>query len=360
MNLDKIKKEIQNRLLSVKDAKLKEREACRPREPHTTNHPNEENDYKSTIFAIRDTPVLGFIVWWVYMILKTPGKINKLFETSNIIKASSEAAELQRKAEIIRLEEHIVKISAEVADLRSRVKTNSFEDSLVVDTEPYCDAVCLPEESASRDDGDVLYLSFENVFRGTESEILLRQQKYVSYSLEAYNNTGKYFLDVGCGRGEFLKILDKAFVSAKGLDISSLSCKNLKKQGFDVECVDANTFLDGLDDNTLSGISALQLIEHLTHDDLKKFIALAFKKTAKGGVIVLETVNTKSISSLSNFYLDMSHRKPLPTELMKFLLEWYGFKDIQIVYSSPCVEELRVRRLNEYNYMDYAVIGWKR
>jgi len=339
MDVYDIKTKAKSRLSSVKNTKLKKSDAFRPKGLKSRGSSNRNKGSGSTISQIRNIPVLGFLIWWVYMILQTPEKINNLFKT---------------------LEESVARLSSEIAELQRRTAPISLEENVVIKAKPYYDAVSLPKDDISREDENALYLSFENVFRGSESEVCKRQENYASYSREAYEKTGKYFLDVGCGRGEFLKILNKYSVQAKGLDLNSLSCDNLKIQGFDVECVDVNTYLEGLCDNTLSGISAFQLIEHLKQDDLKKFIALALKKTAQDGVIIIETVNTKCISSSSNFYLDMSHKKPLPAELMKFLLEWYNFKDIQILYSSPCIEELRVKRLIEYNYMDYAVIGWKR
>jgi O-antigen chain-terminating methyltransferase len=247
------------------------------------------------------------------------------------------------------------------AAIQQLSKPVDVENTLVVDIPPYISISGLKNITA--DNESAFYLSFENVFRGAETEIDKRQRLYLTYALEAYKyaKDGKYFLDVGCGRGEFLKILNEAAVPAKGLEINREDYKNLKSRDFDVKLVDANTFLEGIDDNTLTGLSSFQVIEHLTQEYLKKFLKLAYRKIALNSVIILETVNPKCSYALSNFfYLDPSHIRPYPPELLKLLLEWYGFRDIKIIYSSPCPEDFRVKNAQEQNYMDYAVVGWKK
>jgi O-antigen chain-terminating methyltransferase len=79
------------------------------------------------------------------------------------------------------------------------------------------------------------------------------------------------------------------------------------------------------------------------------------------GIIIIETINPKCSYTLNNFfYLDPSHIRPYSPDLLQFILEWYGFSDIKIIYSSPCPEEFRLKTFPEHNYMDYAVIGWKK
>jgi hypothetical protein len=85
-----------------------------------------------------------------------------------------------------------------------------------------------------------------------------------------------------------------------------------------------------------------------------------------GGLVILETPNPQNVLVGScNFYFDPTHRNPLPSPVMKFLLDSRGYTGVEVVNLNPSDEapvagdsEL-VRRFNEYFYgpMDYAVVG---
>ena len=111
---------------------------------------------------------------------------------------------------------------------------------------------------------------------------------------------------------------------------------------------------------TFSSISALQVIEHIDHDTLKKFILLSYEKIKKGGVIMLETINPHNPVAFNSFHMDETHKKPLPPEMVAFMLQYIGFKDVKFVFISPMHEEFRSKIDERINYHDYAVIGYKK
>jgi SAM-dependent methyltransferase len=237
------------------------------------------------------------------------------------------------------------------------VRTLDSREILVKDVPSYLEN----RPSKEKVNEDEAYLLLENAFRGTGVDISKRQKKYLPYIVEAFkvSGRGKDFLDVGCGRGEFLRLLKNSGIPAKGIEINTAIYEKLKSEGFDVELIDANEFLGRVEDASLSGLSAIQVAEHFTVDYLKKFLELASQKIGNGGVIILESVNPKCSFALANFYIDPTHAKPLPPELLSFLLERYGFIDLKILYSSPCHRAFRVKDCPEHNYMDYALIGRK-
>jgi len=235
------------------------------------------------------------------------------------------------------------------------VRTLDLGEILVKDVPSYL------ENSSSKEkvNEDEAYLLLENAFRGTEVDITKRQRKYLPYVVDVFkiNGGGKDFLDVGCGRGEFLRLLKNSGIPAKGIEINRAMYGKLKSEGLDVELIDANEFLGRLEDASLLGLSAIQVAEHFPMDYLRRFLELASQKIGKGGLIILESVNPKCSFALANFYIDPTHVKPLPPELLGFLLERYGFIHLKILYSSPCHRPFRVKDCPEHNYMDYAIIG---
>lgn len=210
-----------------------------------------------------------------------------------------------------------------------------------------------------RDDEDTFYFLFENLFRGSIEEIKKRQSIYLPYVTEAHaNSKGLFFLDAGCGRGEFLTLLDGHGIPARGVDISRLATDVVNKANIDVMLLDAFEYLKGLEDNSLIGLSMFQVIEHLDFKNINNILKTAFKKISLNGVIILESVNPYCPIALGKFYLDPTHTRPYAPDLMKFMLEWYGFGKVRIIYSSPVPKKLYFKEVVRY-YQDYAVLGKK-
>jgi O-antigen chain-terminating methyltransferase len=218
----------------------------------------------------------------------------------------------------------------------------------------------LSEIKAKHGDDGWYYL-FEKIFRGSEEEITKRQSIYVSYFQECYSmlvaeNEQGYFLDFGSGRGEFLSLIAKERIPGKGVDTNRLNVEYVVKKGLDAICVDGMSYLENIKNDSLFGITMFQVAEHLEFDLLKSFIRKAYRKIMPGGMILIETVNPSCIRAMQYFYLDPSHIRPYPPELLKFHAEWEGFVDVKIIFYMP-VFEINIE--DQSNYIGYALIGHK-
>ncbi len=206
------------------------------------------------------------------------------------------------------------------------------------------------------DQSDLYYLLFENVFY--DHYIVKEKQKiYIPYIKSLKTKTKLNWLDIGCGRGEFLDILQLNNIKNEGVEINTVEYQTLVENGCKVSNLDAISFLNE-SQQKFKGISALQVIEHLDYEYLKEMLHLSFKKIEPGGMIILETINPRNELGLANFYMDETHKRPLPAEMMMFLLEWVGFRDIKIVYSALLPDNYRNIEIKN-NYHDYAVMGYK-
>jgi O-antigen chain-terminating methyltransferase len=212
------------------------------------------------------------------------------------------------------------------------------------------------------------YYLFEEKFRGTREVIKDRQRDYLGFIQTAWKQTGAEFLDVGCGRGEFLELLSEQKIPARGVDLDAKNVEFCQSRSMHVECADALGALQELKDNSLAGVVAFQVVEHLEPDYLNEFVLTAYEKTKPGGCVIFETVNPYSFYSLRSFYLDMSHKKPLPPETLKYLIEQAGFKDSRFHFICPVEQEQKLqgtdentRKLNQmlFDYQGYAIIGVK-
>ncbi len=159
-------------------------------------------------------------------------------------------------------------------------------------------------------------------------EIKKRQSIYLPYVAEAHaNSRGLFFVDAGCGRCEFLSLLNEYGISARGVDTNNIAAELGKTMNLDVILSDAWEYLKNLEDNSLIGLSMLQVVEHLDFKRIDDILKTALKKISLNGIIIIESVNPYCPAALGNFYLDPTHLRPYASDLMKFMLEWHGFEN---------------------------------
>jgi ubiquinone/menaquinone biosynthesis C-methylase UbiE len=208
-----------------------------------------------------------------------------------------------------------------------------------------------------------IYAALEDRFRGSREEIKERFREYLPYVKE-----NSPVIDLACGRGEWLELLAENGLEAHGADSNSLQAGQCRARGLDVRAQDLFVFLHELPDASAGAITGFHIIEHLSFNALVTLLDEVMRVLRPGGVVILETPNPENLVVGSNyFYLDPTHRHPLPTELMEFLLKNRGFERVEILPLHPW-ESGRVagegelaERFNAYIYgpMDYAVVGRK-
>nr|MBC7244964.1 class I SAM-dependent methyltransferase [Chloroflexota bacterium] len=230
-------------------------------------------------------------------------------------------------------------------------------------------------------DGPVLdYFRLELQLRGPQL-VRERQAGYLKY-FEGRQN----ILDIGCGRGEFVEMLLQEGISARGIDLEPDAVAYAQERGLPVELAEAINYLQSLPDESLGGVFASQVIEHLKPRRLAYLLQLCHDKLAAGAPIVLETLNPACLLVLANwFIIDPTHVWPVHSETLKFMLESAGFWKIKIEFLSPVPLEQRlltipphaklkdldaeatsllnrnIDLLNStiFGYQEYAAIAWR-
>jgi SAM-dependent methyltransferase len=195
------------------------------------------------------------------------------------------------------------------------------------------------------------YRAFEDIFRGSEAHTRAEQALY----LEVFADSD-WVLDVGCGRGEFLDALRDRGIRGVGVDMDPTMVERCREKGHEVELADAASYLRGLDDDSIPGIFAAQVVEHLSADQLNELLALTHSKLAPGGVAVFETVNPHSPPALKAFWTDTTHHHPLFPEVTLALCRLAGFDSGEILFR----ERTDDFDHDIYSNRDYAVVVRKR
>jgi 2-polyprenyl-3-methyl-5-hydroxy-6-metoxy-1,4-benzoquinol methylase len=221
------------------------------------------------------------------------------------------------------------------------------------------------------------YVGFEDQFRGTPEAIRERLSDYVGIFAGASD-----VLDIGCGRGEFLALLGEKGISARGIDTNQAMVQVCRDQGLQADAGDAASFLRAQPRQSLGGLFAAQVVEHLEPSYLAALLDAAFAALRPGAPIVLETINPACWFAFFESYIrDITHVRPLHPDTLKYLLVATGFQRIEIRYRAPypeheklqpipsnatladSVETLNanVEKINRllFTCLDYAAIGYR-
>jgi len=180
------------------------------------------------------------------------------------------------------------------------------------------------------------YLGFAERFRGTEERVRGCQQTFAERFQGCRN-----VIDLGCGRGEFLGLMKEAGIPCRGIDSSGEFVAICRSRQLAAERADIFEYLAAEPDASLDGIFCAQVIEHLPPNRLPVLVRLAAAKLQAGGLLVVETPNPECLAIFCTyFYVDPTHTRPVPAQLLAFYLEEAGFGGIEIERLSPAEEIL--------------------
>ncbi|HTS50750.1 MAG TPA: class I SAM-dependent methyltransferase [Bryobacteraceae bacterium] len=180
------------------------------------------------------------------------------------------------------------------------------------------------------------WLRFADRFRGSETDI---QQRQKIYAARFRGSVG--VLDLGCGRGEMLEVLRAAGIPARGVDLNQDSIGVCRSKGLEAEQADLFGYLSALPDASLGGLICCQVVEHLPPQRLPELVRLAHAKLRTGALIAIETPNPECLAIFAtHFYIDPTHRHPIPPALASFYLEEAGFGRVEIERLSPACDSM--------------------
>lgn len=184
-----------------------------------------------------------------------------------------------------------------------------------------------PEED-SRSVG--FYLDLERRFRGTADEIAARAQPYLDLLL-ANPAAHSPVLDIGSGRGEWLGLLAQENLPASGVDLNPINGDYCRSRGLAVSTGDALAHLASLPPASLGTVTAFHLVEHLPFPTLLALTDEILRVLKPGGLLIYETPNPENVLvATRSFWIDPTHLRPLPPDLLQFLVLQRGFADSEI------------------------------
>lgn len=211
------------------------------------------------------------------------------------------------------------------------------------------------------------YRAFEDRYRGSRDTIKERLRVYlpfVSPFKELYPDCKAF--DLGCGRGEWLELMRETnFIQPYGIDLDEDMLAACYERGLSVEKADAISSLQSLPDESQVIVSGFHFAEHIPFEALQTLVREALRVLKPSGLLILETPNPENIIvGTNNFYLDPTHQRPLPMQLLSFLAEYSGFARTRILRLQESqdlqgVQHVMLSHVINGVSPDYAIVAQK-
>ena len=268
-------------------------------------------------------------------------------------------------------------LQAEVASQKRERRAQERHIALVIEetrkqlSTPVSSDHLPPPADTAKHTLDAFFAAFDERFHGRREEVKLRLRGYLPMLQEAQvKSDASPVVDLGCGRGEWLELLQEQGFRASGVDQNHVLVEECVGAGLDVAEGDLLTHLCSLPDQSIGAVTGFHILEHLPFETLLNVFDQTVRVLRPGGVAIFETPNPQNVLvSTLEFYIDPTHRSPLPGALVKFVAEFKGLERVELLPLYPFPKGHRVpevdlevtRRFNElfYGARVYAVIGWK-
>jgi SAM-dependent methyltransferase len=177
-----------------------------------------------------------------------------------------------------------------------------------------------------------------SLFHGTEED---RLKLWHSPYADMFAQRGPV-LDVGCGLGYFADLLRDRGTACLGLDIDPEMVRASRERGH--EAIEGDDKSVAALPGIFRGIHLSHVIEHVWGDDAVRLLETCAEKLAADGILVIRTPNWGNRHVRRHvFWLDHTHKRPYPVELLTKLLtdigmhvcaagaEPYGLNDLYVV-----------------------------
>lgn len=141
-------------------------------------------------------------------------------------------------------------------------------------------------------------------------------------------------LDLGCGGGDVLRLLESRGHRAEGIDISEEQVRLASRSGLNARTADAVEFLS-VHPAAYDGIVALDFIEHFAKDELLPLLRAIGGALKPGGWLLIQTPNGQGLFASQIIYGDLTHMTILNPRSLRQGLSLAGFEDIRILEAGP-------------------------
>jgi O-antigen chain-terminating methyltransferase len=186
---------------------------------------------------------------------------------------------------------------------------------------------------------DFVYRRLEDALRGSSADVAASLLDYVDLAV-----THAPTIDLGCGRGEYLRLCAEKGVEARGFDSNERSVAELAARGLRVELGMIPDCLRPIADGSIGSIFAAHVVEHLPFSPLVGLFAEAHRVLRPGGLLMLETPNAEALMmSASDLWRDPTHLAPRHAAALVTIAREFNFEVAELTPLHPYGEAHKLK-----------------
>ena len=139
-------------------------------------------------------------------------------------------------------------------------------------------------------------------------------------------------LEIGCGKGYFLKVLrDRGYSDVHGIDLSEMDVDRARAV-FDLRTVCAAGAVPFLSDRAgeFDAVFAKDVLEHVPREDVGPFLEAARSALAPGGTAIFQVPNMDWAMSSHERYMDWTHESGFTRESLAQVMRMF-FSDVEVI-----------------------------
>ncbi len=166
---------------------------------------------------------------------------------------------------------------------------------------------------------------------------LERQGRQLKYYLRGWlpEKKDSAIFELGSAYGRLLNLMrSEGYTNVVGTDLSEEQVRLARQLGIPVELGDGLARLES-GSSAVDLIVAIDVIEHLTKDEVLRFLQAAVRALRPGGRIILQTPNCASPWGMALRYGDFTHETGFTPDSLAGLLTVFGFSNIEFREVSP-------------------------
>jgi O-antigen chain-terminating methyltransferase len=311
-------------------------------------------------------PIAGYLIQWGLSFIRLPVTLRALEHRRSLL--AREVGVLREEIQHARgrLDELRTQVGSRAGAAELQALERRIEKNRTLDSEGFRRLADEVNDIRARNPDfppDVLQ-RLEVHFRGDEAGIERHLANYIPH-LPDPDRLGKRAVDIGPGRGEWLRVAAEKGFEPVGIDTNPAVVHSAQSRGHPVSLGDGVDYLKQMPDESCAVVSAFHVVEHLPFATVLELIGEAARVLRPGGVIILETPNPESLYvGACSFWNDPTHRAPIPPKLLDYLVENAGFETETLrmnpsMPESDLPDDAETARILHwlFGHQDYAVVG---
>lgn len=179
----------------------------------------------------------------------------------------------------------------------------------------------------------------------TADEILRPQTPHIKYFITHHipPDRGARIMDLGCGDGILLHFLRRAgYHNVIGCEVSPEQVARAHRLGVtDVQQGTIDAFLAAAGDASVDVILLIDVLEHLTREELFQTLDGVFRVLRPGGLCIAHVPNAEGIFGARIRYGDLTHEQAFTAKSSTQVLRTIGFSEVRCFEDRPIVHGLK-------------------